>query len=65
MKYMWLMQPPERRIHPLVFVEYDGLCETDYELDGGWRCKGNGMLTVLRQLLWAGYHFESAKELPS
>lgn len=62
MRYVWRFISE----HPIVLfelTELDGLCETSYEVDGGWQCQGNGMLTVIRKLLELGYAPSNVREL--
>lgn len=56
MRYLWVFQRPVAQFTGGIgLVEEDGLCISNYELPGGWQCQGNGMLTVIRQLLATGY----------
>lgn len=60
MRYTWaLVALATDRIE---LVEENGLCITNQELHGGWQCYGNGMLTVLRQLVQEGWTISSVRE---
>jgi hypothetical protein len=57
MRFQWVFTYAGKE-QPIVLTELDGLCETAYALPGGWQCQGNGMLTVIRQMLQYGYIIE-------
>jgi hypothetical protein len=61
-RYTWTLVRQSARLNEtVVLTEVDGLCETEYKLLGGWQCRGNGMLTVLRGMLAAGFNLQEVK----
>lgn len=62
MRHAWTLVRQSARLNEtVVLTEVDGLCETEYELYGGWQCRGNGMLTVLREMLARGFNLQGVK----
>lgn len=63
MRYVWTCwRPSAQTLERIELVEEYGLCQTNYELRGGWQCQGNGMMTVLRQLLNEGWTLSAVRE---